>query len=225
MESVKSRRRRRGRLAAVSGSAAAVVVTVVVAGMVSAGAATRPTRAGGQPPQVPATSNVQPPQVGYTQRPVPAWVKRLQKTVVPTGVRVSGGEIVLYAVPLCSPDLPGVSFGLTAGVRSGTGAVRGLVTMNETSGSDRSPGFHAVQAPGTHNGVAVPEFGYYAGPAVKITGRVGGKVVRAGSAAPGREDIVVFWFGPAARGTVTGLTAYDRTGHKLPAGTGAAGLG
>jgi hypothetical protein len=147
------------------------------------------------------------------------------RQTVPTGVHVSGGEIVLYAVPLSSPDLPGVSFGLTAGVRSGSGAVRGLVTMNETSGSDHSPGFHAVAAPSTHNGVAVPQFGYYAGPAVKITGRVGGEVVRAGSAALGREDIVVFWFGPAARGTVTGLTAYDRTGRKLPTGSNAPGGG
>src|SRR4029453_253778 len=111
--------------------------------------------------------------------PTPEWVKRLQKTVVSTGVRVSGGEIVLYVVPVSSADLPGVRFGVTAGVRAESGAVRGLVTMNETSGSDRSPGFHAVQAPGSHNGVAVPEFGYYAGPVTTVTGRAGATVVHA----------------------------------------------
>jgi hypothetical protein len=77
--------------------------------------------------------------------------------------------------------------------------------------------------------VAVPEFGYYAGAAVKITGTVAGRLVRAHtarwSADPG---IVIFWFTPAgdpATATVTGLAAYAAAGRRLPAGHAVPGTG
>jgi hypothetical protein len=149
--------------------------------------------------------------------------------VVRTGIRPAGAEVVLYAVAISEPSLPGIHFGVLAGQRDAAGRITGLVESNEVTGSDRSPGFHAVQAPTETSGVRVPEFGYYVGPAVRITGSVGGRPVEAKQAVWSEDaTVVLFWFDPAdapAGSEPSGLTAWDAAGQALPAGNASAGHG
>ncbi|HKT02650.1 MAG TPA: hypothetical protein VJT31_24230, partial [Rugosimonospora sp.] len=149
--------------------------------------------------------------------------------VVPTGIQVTGGELMVYAVAVDEARLSGVHFGVAMGRRSSGGPLAPLAESNEVTGSDRSPGFHAVEAAMTVSGVAVPEFGYYAGPATKITASVNGHTVQARQAAWSQDpSVVFFWFDPAQvpAGThPTGLAAYDRTGQRLPEGNASAGSG
>jgi hypothetical protein len=110
-----------------------------------------------------------------------------------------------------------------AALRGRTGGLTPEVETNETTGSGSSSGFQAVEVASSvaSPAVAVPEFGYYTGPAATITAREGGRQVQAHldrwSANP---RIVIFWFSP---GTSPGraphnLTAYNTAGHRLPAG-------
>jgi hypothetical protein len=143
--------------------------------------------------------------------------------VIRTGITVRGGEVVLYGVPV--RDMPGISFGVMAGVDSGRGNPTNRVMANEFQGSDRSPGFHAVQGAMNVDGGDFPTFGYYAGPARKIaSGRVTAKQ------AVWSEDssIVIFWFDPAdvsAGFTAKNLTAFDASGKRLPTGSNGVGVG
>ena len=74
--------------------------------------------------------------------------------------------------------------------------------------------------------VAIPEFGYYAGPAASITAVDHGRVIRARLARWSvNPRIAIFWFIPPAGATLTGLAAYDAAGHQLPAGSAAPGNG
>ena len=138
---------------------------------------------------------------------------------------------MFYGVRIHLRQLPGTTFGIMAGLRDASGALTPEVEANETSGSGTAAGFHAVQSPSSVGSpaVAIPEFGYYSGPAVTITGRRGGQLVHADlarwSVNPG---IVVFWFSrqAGAGGTaLTGLAAYDAAGHQLPAGHRVPGRG
>jgi hypothetical protein len=103
------------------------------------------------------------------------------------------------------------------------------VETNEFSGPDTAPGFHAVVAPEE----GMPEFGYYAGPAAKITGFVGGRRTLAHILADHARwsvnpKIVIFWFSPRANPhaqEVTGLAAYNARGKQLPAGHNTVGVG
>ena len=69
-------------------------------------------------------------------------------------------------------------------------------------------------------------FGYYAGPATKVTARIDGTLATARTARwPGYPRIVVFWFTPgtgaprpSVNTAVTDLRAYDAAGAALPAG-------
>ena len=188
------------------------------------------------PSPVPSVSA---PGPGPSQAPTPVPMPSGAVPAVPegrvihTGIRDAAGELVLYGIRIHLHVLPGTQFGIMAAARNGAGVLAPLVETNETAGPDRAPGFHAVEAPLTAGppGVAVPEFGYYAGPAVKITGMAGGREVQARtarwSADPG---IVIFWFAPArapgrSAAIVTGLTAYDAAGQPLPAGHGSPGVG
>ena len=73
--------------------------------------------------------------------------------------------------------------------------------------------------------VAVPEFGYYAGPAAKITAREGGQPVQAHLARWSvNPAVVIFWFSPASA-SPQDLTAYNSAGQPLPAGNSAPGNG
>ena len=92
-------------------------------------------------------------------------------------------------------------------------------------GSDRAPGFHAVSGAMNVEGDDIPAFGYYAGPATKIT--AGG--VRARQAVWSEDPgVVVFWFHPAdvpENFTASNPAAFDRAGRKLPTGHSEVGVG
>ena len=145
--------------------------------------------------------------------------------VIHTGIKSQTGELVFFMVRVHVKELPGTTFGIMGGYRTAAGHLAGAVETNETSGPDTSPGFHAVEAP--INGL--PEFGYYAGPAAKITGTVGGQKVRASVARWSvNRKIVIFWFSTRDNlggQDVTGLAAVSAHGRKLPAGHNGVGHG
>ncbi len=219
---VRGRRMRlRRRLLACGGAggvAAAVLAVSAGAGWFT-GPAPAPNQFAGAPAAAPSPS-----------APSAVAPSGLRGTVVHTGIHLSnGGEVVMYVVTVDEPSLPKVHFGVMAGGFSPDNVVIGLVMSNEVNGSDRAPGFHAVQAPTTVEAGAVPEFGYYVGPAAKITGTAGGHKVTAGQAHWSEDpSVVVFWFDPArvpGGHDVTGLTAYDAAGHRLTSGNTTIGHG
>jgi len=141
--------------------------------------------------------------------------------IITTGIKVGAGEWVLYPKPIQEAAIPKITFGLMLGY-----AVEGeepvdAVMSNETEGSDRAPGFHAVQGGMAIEQGVTPTFGYYVGPAAKITGKVSGKKVTASQAALD-DSIQVFWFDATG---LSGLAAYDADGKKLPTGNAGIGVG
>lgn len=145
--------------------------------------------------------------------------------VIPTGIKGAHGDLVFYGVAVTEPALPQTHFGIMAGYRDASGKTTGVDVANEFKGSDKAPGFHAVSGGLTADGTEVPPFGYYSGPAVKITAKIGGKLVQAHQAQWSQDPkIVVFWF-DAGSGDPSGLAAFDASGHKLPAGNTAVGHG
>jgi hypothetical protein len=127
---------------------------------------------------------------------------------------------VFYGTGIDLKQLPGVTFGIMAAQRDAAGALTPRAETNETAGLATAPGFHAVESPVAvgRPAVAIPEFGYYAGPAAKITARQGNRQVQAALARwSSNPAIVIFWF-PASTAPLTGLTAYGTTGHPLPPG-------
>jgi hypothetical protein len=145
--------------------------------------------------------------------------------VVPTGLTLpSGGEWVLSMKRIDSPDLPDTSFGITIGIRQADGTIVDGTTANETEGSDRSAGFHAVIGAMNVDGQDIPPFGYYVGAAAKITATVKGKTVRAGQAAWSEDpSVVLFWFPPKSH--LSNLAAFDRENRLLPPGKTKIGVG
>ena len=124
----------------------------------------------------------------------------------------------------------GIEFGVMAGTKKGS-SLTPVVMANETEGDDTAPGFHAVQGGmivGEDN-AATPAFGYYAGPAAKITAQGKGGTVTARQAVwSGDSAVVVFWFDPAEVGKEfmpKNLTAFDAAGERLPAGNNRPGVG
>jgi hypothetical protein len=146
-------------------------------------------------------------------------------------VKDAAGELVFYGVRIHLRQLPGTTFGIMAGLRDASGGLTPEVETNETSGPDTAAGFHAVEAPSSVGSpaVAIPEFGYYAGPAASVTALDHGRVIHARLARwRVNPRIVVFWFIPPAApagATLTGLAAYAAAGHQLPAGSTAPGNG
>ena len=211
--------RRRRRMAAAGGSLC--VAAAAFAAVTSIGHLSRPS-------PVPALSSPHSagPAAGGTGRPA----ERAQEgRVIRSGIRVAGGELVFYGVRIHSHQLPGVSFGIMAALRGPTGGLTPQVETYETTGSGSSSGFHAVEAASSVGSpaVAIPEFGYYAGPAATITAREGGQQVQAHLARwSANPRIVIFWFTPASTGSAPhNLTAYSAAGHPLPAGNSAPGHG
>jgi hypothetical protein len=149
--------------------------------------------------------------------------------VIRTGLRARHGEWVFYAVEVSEPALPGTRFGIMAGRRLPGGSLAGDVVTNETSGPDRSAGFHALSGPMTVHGEDVPAFGYVVGTVARITVVAAGKPVTARHAVWSEDpSVVVFWFDPAAvpPGTrLTDLTAYDRNGRRMARSSGGFGVG
>ncbi|MFI9449418.1 hypothetical protein [Amycolatopsis sp. NPDC052450] len=193
----------------VGGGIAAAGVAVVLATTLTANAAPAPVPApaAAVPAAEPARSSEEPDNTPWGD-------------VIGTGVQGDGGELVFYGVKVDLEQLPRTTFGIMAGRRAADGKVTAGTVANEFSGSDKAPGFHAVS--GGINGY--PSFGYYAGPAAKITAKVDGKGVTAHQAVwsvdPG---IVVFWFDSGA--DPLELAAFDADGKELPAGDTGVGHG
>jgi hypothetical protein len=152
----------------------------------------------------------------------PAYPAGLIGEPVATGLPAGAGEYVLYGKAVDEAALPDTTFGFMLARRHPDGRIEDLVMANEAEGPDTAPGFHAVQGP---TGPGMPTFGYYAGPAARITATAGGRTVTAEQAAWSADTrVVVFWFPPAAP-SPTGLAAYDSAGRTLPAGHNGVGVG
>ncbi|MGW4061795.1 hypothetical protein ACWEGE_26205 [Amycolatopsis sp. NPDC004747] len=206
-------RRRRRLLTGTAGVAAAAVVVLVV---VFAIQLRQPAPAPVAQPPAPATTTSS-AQAPAPVSPSPS-AEQPVGDVVGTGIRTPDGEIVLYARAVDAPDLPGIRFGLVAGFRSGT-SLRSVLATNEFRGSDRSFGFHATDGGELIGNQVIPVFGYFAGPAEKVTTTVRGRTVEAKlarwSADPG---VVFFWFNPDEvpnSAVLTPLNAYDADGKRL----------
>ena len=141
--------------------------------------------------------------------------------IVSTGIKAGNGEWVLYSRPVKLDANPKITFGVMLGVSVRGAAPVDAVMLNETSGSDKSPGFHGIQGSMTIDQGRTPTFGYYAGPAAKITAKSGGRTVTAAQA-PLDDSIQVFWFEEERVGK---FAAYDADGKKLPTGDATVGVG
>ncbi|WET79871.1 hypothetical protein P3102_01010 [Amycolatopsis sp. QT-25] len=218
--------RRRRRLATGAGGVAATLATVLVL----VGAVALKGSSSDQQPLPPAASAPAPPPSASIPAPAPASVSPAPLTgaasdrpfgeAIPLGVEAGGGrELVLCAFAIDEPQTPDVRFGLQVAYRNQAGEYDVLLASNEFKGSDRSFGFHAVDGGDVIRGTFVPVFGYFAGPAARITSTVRGKPVEA-KAIPWSEDpsIVIFWFDGTqveSAGVLTPLVAYDARGLRL----------
>ncbi len=203
-------RRRRRIATGVGGVAAAAVTVLVIAGAV---ALREPSHQQQQlPPAASAPSSVSPPTTE-----TPKYPPRGQ--VISIGSGPGGKELVLYASAINEPSLPDIQFGLNIGYRATDGTIESLLTTNEFKGSDRSFGFHATDGGEQIRDAFIPVFGYFAGPAVRITSTVGGKTVTAKSVVWSEDPTVVFfWFMPedvSSSYVLTPLIAYDAKGQRL----------
>jgi hypothetical protein len=214
------RRRRVHRLAVSAASGLAVAALLAGGALVAA----RDDR-GAPAPLPPAAGSTSP---SPSPLPTDADVRAPLGKVVSTGLRAKQGTWVLYAVAVDEKVLPETHFGIMAGRRMADGSFTSDVVSNETSGSDRARGFHALQGAMNVNGEDVPAFGYYVGPASRITASAGGKAVRAGVGVWSEDpSVVMFWFDPAKiRGTkLTKLAAFDKNGKRLYAKNTGFGVG
>ncbi|MEV5719988.1 hypothetical protein AB0L41_39395 [Amycolatopsis mediterranei] len=200
-------RRRRRLLTGTAGiAAAAAVVLVVVLAIQLRQPASAPVAQPPSPAPAVSTTLAAPP----VEQPI--------GDVIGTGIRTQFGELVFYARAVDAPELPDIRFGLVAGFRSGT-SLQSVLATNEVRGSDRSFGFHATDGGEVIRDQLIPVFGYFAGPAVKITTTVHGQTVEAHLAKwTADPKVVIFWFDPAAvpdSAVLTPLVAYDADGKRL----------
>jgi hypothetical protein len=187
--------------------AAVAVAGVIVASSLAANAGTRPA--------------AQPDALLAAAAPAPSQPEGTLGDVIDTG----SGDWVLYAKPVDISELPDIHFRIMEGHRKADGTLTDAVMANETEGSDRAPGFHAVQGSMEVEGTKTLTFGYYVGSATKITGTAHGKTVTAGQATWSEDPSVkVFWFDPAVSG-VGHLAAYGADGKKLTTGNSGIGVG
>ncbi|KDN16722.1 hypothetical protein [Amycolatopsis rifamycinica] len=200
-------RRRRRLLTGTAGVAAAAAVVLVVVFAIQLR----------QPASVPVARPPSPAPAVSTTSPAPP-AEQPVGDVVGTGIRTREGELVLYARAVDAPELPGVRFGLVAGVRVGT-SLESLLATNEVKGSDRSFGFHATDGGEVIGDQVIPVFGYFAGPAARITTTVHGRTVEAHLARWSTDpNVVIFWFHPDSvpdSAVLTPLIAYDADGKRL----------
>lgn len=215
--------RRRRRLATGAGGIAAAAVTVLV--IVGAVALKEPSPERQQlPPAASALPSPSPtlpaPTVTGLPSPTPLADAGPLGDVVPLGTRGDDGrEMVLYATPLDDSVLPGVAFGLQVAYRNDDGTYEVLLGTNEFKGDDRSFGFHATDGGELIRGAFVPVFGYFAGPATRISSTVRGKPVEAKTAVWSEDpSVVIFWFPSSdveSSDVLTPLVAYDAKGQRL----------
>jgi len=220
-------RRRRARRLAVSATSGLAVVAVLIGG---GWLAARDDRAAPGPGFVPpaaasaspsaAPSESAPPSDGSATAPL--------GQVISTGLKAKQGAWVIYAVGISDARLPDTHFGIMIGRRMSDGSFTSDVVSNDVEGSDTSKGFHALEGTMNVNDEDIPAFGYYVGPATKITVKAGAKTIEAGHARWSKDaSVVMFWFDPAKIGAahLTKLTAYGASGAKLTAGKTEFGVG
>ena len=218
------RLRRRRRLAA--GSAAAVAGVALLVGGNQLIALDDPS---------PRTGAAQVPGAQVSASPAPA-ISATEPTndalgdVIGTGLRAKQGEWVLYATAVSEPAIPETTFGIMLGVRKPNGELVSSVVVNETEGSDKAPGFHGLEGSMTIDAGRSPAFGYYVGPAVKITVERAGSPTITARQARWSEDpaVVIFWIEPAKvpeGAMLRRATAYDHAGTKLSGGRSTFGVG
>jgi hypothetical protein len=206
------RRRRAHRLAVSAASGLAVAVLLAGGGLLAA----RDVR--GAPVPIPPAAEATHGSPSASPLPTDAGVRPPLGGVISTGLTAKHGTWVLYAVAVDEKALPQTRFGIMAGRRMADGSFTSDVITNETSGAGTAPGFHAAQGPMNVDGEDVPAFGYYVGPAARITVAAGKKTVEAGLATWSEDpSVVIFWFDPAKiRGAkLTKLAAFDRNGRRL----------
>ncbi|WP_326945592.1 hypothetical protein OG439_39490 [Amycolatopsis sp. NBC_01307] len=200
----------------IAGTVVAACGALVVPGLLtSANAETPPAAPVAAAPAAPAAPVSPPP----TRDAAPE--HEVLGDVIGTGRRDSSGELVFYGAKLQEPQLPNTTFGIMGGIRDAAGGLQDVIVANEFAGSDKAPGFHAVTGGANLDGHDVPSFGYYAGPAAKIT--AAGNVVAHQAKWSADPNVVVFWFDSAA--DPGRLRAYDAAGNNLPAGHTGAGHG
>ncbi|MFD0787139.1 hypothetical protein ACFQZ8_24835, partial [Micromonospora azadirachtae] len=142
--------------------------------------------------------------------------------VLSSGIRYGAEERVFYVVGVDVPKLPKVTIGLMAGRRNAAGELTSDVLINDVAGRDRHTGFHEIgydQQGDRPVHPPVPTFGYFVGPAARITGTVDGRQVSA-TLARWSEDprMVIFWFNPKALAPgvrLDGIVAHDSRGNPL----------
>ncbi|MBX6724202.1 MAG: hypothetical protein IRY92_13370, partial [Dactylosporangium sp.] len=110
--------------------------------------------------------------------------------VIPTGMRVDGKDLVFFVTHL--PETG--TIGIVGALRDQFGTLTAKVITNEPRGvDDRSPGFHAAWT--GHREISHLTYGYYVGPASKITAKFGGRTVEARQATWSEDpQVVIFWF-------------------------------
>ncbi|MCY1139276.1 hypothetical protein OWR29_14850 [Actinoplanes sp. Pm04-4] len=214
------RRLRRRRLA--TASVAATVLAAAVATTVAVWPAQTPERVGGAWPAA-------------AVKPDGSWGQP-----VATGLRSKDRDVVVTAFHNVNPAYPDITFGVRACAADLDGDLAPCHNQFDDVAPDRSPGFHAIGLPSNLDYYDLPMYGYYVGPATKITVESRGKLVTAQTAVWSEDpDVVLFWFtfddvylkpdknSPAYKeGKVTpgelpdveNWTAYDADGRKLPVG-------
>lgn len=231
-----NRLRRRRRLTTAAGSALTVVALLIGGSQLipprptePASAPVIPSPAAAAPMATPPAEQSAPPpsrRTAPTRSPVEGLTAPPEDTpigeIVRTGVQGPKGEWLLYAVPIDSAESPGVDFGVMMGYQLPDGTLVDVILANETDGSARTPGFHALSSPQNIDGADTPAFGYYVGAAERITGQSGARTRTAQHQQWSEDPSVRFvWFDldvlPAGD-PLSDLKAYDRTGRPLPAG-------
>lgn len=235
---------RRRRTAGAVAASGAVVVALLVAGSQLTSFAATPTSSSvpaGAAPPASAPSDAAPsggapsgvgPSGAGPSGVVPSVINSsapgILGTVVETGRWVDGRQWIIYAETVDPDDLNG-TLTLVLG-RTKTGYINDFsrdVVAGDTGAARMSPGFHAVTAGTVLGGRTTPTFGYYTGAAARITARdATGRTVQAHLTAWSgfgpAEKAQIFWF-DFAQGkdpaSLTALTAYDKSGKELPAGS------
>jgi len=215
------RRRRRATTAAASG--VAVVTLLVVGGqLTNLGSAPAANQAAAPPaPWGPVPSGLMPSTLNSS-------APGILGTVVETNRWVDGRQWIIY-VETTDPKRLNATMTLVLG-RTKTGYIndfKAVIVSSDPGDARMSPGFHAVRQGTVVDGRSTPTFGYYAGEAARIsarnteTGKTVDAHITAWSGFGAQDKTKIFWFdfdGSGKPVTLTGLTAYDKNGHKLPAG-------
>jgi hypothetical protein len=228
--------RRRRRATAIAASSIAVVALLIVGGELTSlggpaaigAAAAGPALSGAAPSAAPTGAAADPDPSRAVPSAINSSAPGILGKVVETGRWVDGRQWIIYVETVDPDDLNG-TMTLVLG-RTKTGYINDFTTdiiSSDASDTRMAPGFHAVRPATVNGGRTTPTFGYYAGDAARISARntATGQLVDAHRTAwtgfGAHEKAQIFWF-DFAQGqepaTLTDLTAYDKSGNKLPAG-------